>query len=422
MARITTLLLFVVCGLQLFGQNINGRFSSAIYTFERADSALAKTLFVRGYHGLSLNINQGNYSLRTSLNLDNGFSNSLNTDSRLRLYNLFLEARDLFGVATLRLGRQSVYTAAMTGLFDGASLDLKYAGYRLNSFYGGNVPDYQRFELTDKWSNDFVAGAKLYTPDFFDFRFSLAYVNKNFRAKEYTAQRLDEQLNPIMLLIRRNSAQYQYMAAQLDYEPGKNLSAVGKYEFDLHLAKTSKVELEAEYEHLGNFSLSGYFNYREPRVRYNSIFSVFNYQNTTELEGGVGYSFGHGISVQARYGYVTYTDENSSRVSLYCNSPWGTLSYRKNMGYAGELDGISLSTARSFFDGLITPSIGLGYSSYKLSADDEASSVTTVLFGTNIRPFRVLSFDLQGQYLDNKIYQNDMRFLFRLNYWFNTNI
>ena len=31
-------------------------------------------------------------------------------------------------------------------------------------------------------------------------------------------------------------------------------------------------------------------------------------------------------------------------------------------------------------------------------------------------------FDLQLQYLNNKIYNNDVRFLFKLNYWFNTNI
>ena len=76
----------------------------------------------------------------------------------------------------------------------------------------------------------------------------------------------------------------------------------------------------------------------------------------------------------------------------------------------------------TFLEGLLTPSVGLSYTKYKLSPDDEANNITTLMVGANIRPFRTLSFDLQGQYMDNKIYKNDMRLFFKLNYWFNLNI
>ena len=50
----------------------------------------------------------------------------------------------------------------------------------------------------------------------------------------------------------------------------------------------------------------------------------------------------------------------------------------------------------TFFEGLFTPSVGLSYTSYKLSPDAETNNLTTLLVGANLRPFRVLSFDLTG--------------------------
>ena len=74
-----------------------------------------------------------------------------------------------------------------------------------------------------------------------------------------------------------------------------------------------------------------------------------------------------------------------------------------------------------FIEGLITPSIGISYSSYKLSKDDDTNHLTAILGGLNFRPLAFLSFDGQAQYMNNKIYKDDFRFFFKLNYWFNTN-
>jgi hypothetical protein len=85
------------------------------------------------------------------------------------------------------------------------------------------------------------------------------------------------------------------------------------------------------------------------------------------------------------------------------------------------MDAISLYTAHSFFQGYLTPSIGISYTSYKLSKDSETNDLVSLLAGINVRPYKSLSFDLQGQYMDNKIYRNDFRFFLKANYWFNTN-
>jgi len=84
------------------------------------------------------------------------------------------------------------------------------------------------------------------------------------------------------------------------------------------------------------------------------------------------------------------------------------------------MDAISLYTALATMQGLLTPSFGFSYTRYKITKDDLSNELVSLLAGTNFRPFRTLSFDIQGQYLSNKIYNNDWRLFFKLNFWFNT--
>lgn len=418
------LLLSLVLIAQSFilAQTINGRLTSSVYSFERFSVPGASNKYLRAYELLSLNLNRENFSLRTYFNFETDLSKELKTDPRLRVYNFFLEARDVYDVLSFRLGRQPMINSVVGGLFDGVNASVSDGDFKINAYYGGNVPAYQKFETTDDWEHDFILGGKLTTTTLKDFKISLGYVNKNFKPQEYNAVRLDEDLNPITVLIRNKSNQYQYASAEVSYEMKNFFSVDTRYDYDLNYDKTSKVELYGNYEQIKNLRLNVYYNYREPRVRYNSIFSVFDYGNTQEIEAGGDYTINKNFTVTGKYGYVKYKDENSQRATIGLNTNYGSISYRKGMGYAGELDAVSVYSAYTFFEGLITPSVGLSYISYKLSADSEKNDLMTLLAGCNVRPFRTLSFDVQGQFMNNKIYKNDYRFLFKLNYWFNTNL
>jgi muconolactone delta-isomerase len=85
--------------------------------------------------------------------------------------------------------------------------------------------------------------------------------------------------------------------------------------------------------------------------------------------------------------------------------------YRKNLGYSGELDAFSVYTAYLLWKDSLLPLLGVSYTSYKLYQDDDKNSLVSVIAGANVRPWRTLSFDLQGQYMNNKIYQNDLPFV-----------
>lgn len=406
----------------IFSQNINGRISSSLYSFERFNDKNNSENYIRTFQSVYLNVNKSNFSLRTRVNLESDISSPLDNDPRLRFYNLYFELRNILKSTTLKVGRQPIFNSVAGGLFDGASFKSKISGFTVSGYYGGNVPAYQKLELTDSFSDDYILGGKVEYSGLKNFNFAASYVNKNFKSEDYTVTRLDENYNPIQLLIKQNSNQYEFLSGKASYQLKDVISINTRYDFDMNYNTTSKFEVSTRYEKIKNLGLSLYYNYREPRVRYNSIFSVFNFGNTSEIEAGVDYKINNIFTVVGKYGNVTYKTEDSQRLTIGLNSNYGNISYRKTLGYAGELDAISVYTAKSFMDGKVTPSIGLSLTKYKLSENEEEQNITSLLGGVNVRPFKTLSFDLQGQYYDNKIYSNDFRLLFKINYWFNSNL
>ncbi|MBA4252021.1 MAG: hypothetical protein C0442_09920 [Chlorobiaceae bacterium] len=406
---------------QLFAQNLNGRLSSSVYSFERFDTVGSSTNFTRGYQTMNLNFTEGDFSLRSAMNFEHSYTSDLDIDPRLRVYNLFLEARKVLDVMTLRIGRQTFFASSLSGLYDGASINVKYGNFTLSSYYGGNVPAFQKFELTDDFNTDYVYGAKVSSNIINNFDLSLSFVNKNFKPQEYFAVRLDENLFSDTILVKRKSNQFKYASGAITYSLPNQLRVTLAADYDINFKKTSKVEFDSRVDLTDDLGLNLFYFFREPRIRYNSYFAIFRVENSQEYGAGVDYKITDDIIAQGNYGYVKYKDDNSQRISVGLITDMVSASYSKNFGYAGELDDISVLCNYSFNDGFVTPSLGISYTNYKMDEDAPENKATTIIAGTNIRPWRMLSFDTQIHYVNNKIYNNDYRFFLKLNYWFNTN-
>lgn len=415
------ILLIFVLPLIIQAQNFNGRFTSSFYTFQRFDNLQNSDSYVRNTEAVYLNFNYNKISLRTRMNFETNLGNSLVNDPRFRLYNLYFEARDIFNIATIKIGRQPIFTPVAGGLFDGVNLKLKYSDYALTAYYGGNLPAYQKFEFLKDLSENYIMGARFDANPIEHLNLAISYIDKNFKPIDYETLRLDESLNPITIKIMQNSNQFKFASGELSYELPNWFDASALFEYDLNYLEPSKVEANGRFWLTNELGITGYYNWREPKIRYNSIFSVFNFGHTEEYEGGIDYKINNAFTVFGKFGNVKYEDENSSILTLGASTNICSISYRKNFGYAGELDNISIYAAKSFAEGFITPSIGLAYTSYKLSKEDEKSNITSVLAGINFYPWQKWSFDLQAQYFNNKIYKNDFRVLFKVNHWFNTN-
>lgn len=421
MKKIFFLFLALSLPSAISAQNLNGRLSSSFYTFERFDTLKSSDTFIRTFETLSLNFNYKKISLRTRMNLEANLGKALAKDPYVRFYNLYFEARDVFDMFTLKLGRQPLFTTVAGGLYDGANLKFKYANVSLTGFYGGNVPAYQKMKFTDDLKNDYVIGGRFEVFFLDHFNFGLSYIDKNFKPVEYNALRLNEDLDPVTILIQQKSNQFKFLSAEASYFLDSELNITTRYDYDMNFQRTSKFEASGRVQATSKLGFDLYYNWREPKIRYNSIFSVFNFGNSQEIEGGVDYKLNRDFTIFSKYGNVKYQDENSQRITVGVNTKLGSFSYRKTLGYAGELDGISIYTARTFADGFVTPSLGIAFTSYKLSKEAETNNITSLLAGVNVRPWTEFSFDLQGQYFNNKIYKNDFRVLFKVNYWFNTN-
>ncbi len=404
----------------LNAQNINGRISSSVYAFDRAQSLTESDMFLRGYETIVLNLSKNNYSFKTRINLETNFSNQLLNDPRLRLYNFYFEARKVLKIATIKLGRQPIFNQVAGGLYDGANIKLRFNSFTVQGYFGGNVPVYQEFKLTDDWVNNRIFGGKIKYNGLKDFTFAIDYVDKNYTPIDYETQRLDINLNPITVLIQQKSNQFRYGSASILYSG--ILDANVRVNYDFNFMELSRIEFNGRYNIIKNLGVNLYYNYRAPQIRYNSIFAVFDFSNTYEIEGGVDYKIKKNFTVFGKFGNVEYKDDSAQRFTFGLNTIYGGASYRQTLGYAGELSSLSIYSARTFLNGLLTPSIGLSYTNYKLSENADENNIISALAGINIRPWRTLSFDFQAQYSDNKIYKNDFRIFFKLNYWFNTNL
>lgn len=421
MKKIFLLFLYFSLPFMISAQNLNGSISSSFYTFERFDTVKTSDTFIRNFETLALNFNYNKISVRTRMNFETNLGNALDSDPRMRFYNLYLEARDLFDVFTLKLGRQPLFTPVAGGLYDGVNLKFRYSGISITGFYGGNVPAYQKLEMTKDLSNDYVLGGKFEVNFLEHFNFGLSYIDKNFKPLDFTALRLDANLNLIQVLIEQKSNQYKFLTAEASYFLNEKVNIDTRYEYDLNFNTTSKFEINGRVQATDELGIDAYYNFREPKIRYNSIFSVFDYGNSQEMEGGIDYKLSKDITIFGKYGNVIYDDDSSQRLNIGATTTYGSFSYRKTFGYAGELNAVSVYTAHTFVDGFITPSVGISLTNYKLSPDSDVNTITSLLGGVNLRPWTYLSFDLQGQYFNNKIYKDDFRILFKVNYWFNTN-
>ena len=84
------------------------------------------------------------------------------------------------------------------------------------------------------------------------------------------------------------------------------------------------------------------------------------------------------------------------------------------MGYAGELSAASAHISYPLMEAKLTPSLLLSYAKYKLS--ESASKLEDALsaaIGVAFRPVPALALDTQVQWIQNTIYQSDVRFFVR---------
>lgn len=415
------LIIFIIAPAILLAQNLNLRLTTTAYMWQRYETPEVSTNHLRAYQLAQLTLSKGNVSLHTFMNLSNDFRERQFGDPRLRFYNFYINWRNFLNRFNFKLGRFAVYSGVGVGTIDGAYVNAKISKFLTANVYGGFLmPVDQKFALNDDPKNNFMFGAQVkFSRD--EFSGSLSYFNQHRKPKPYSALRADSLGDVFVQEINLTSSQYQILSGDLRYE-ASIFEVYSRVDYDINKVKFTRGEISGAVSLMGKFKLSAGYDYRDPRIPVNSIFSVFNYGVTKEFEVGVHYTITRMLRTYVGFSNVKYVDDNSRRIVLGFDAGYASVNLARRLGYAGELDGVSAQAYYPMFDNRFIPSLGLSYASYKLSEESSKHKDIAFSLGGTFKPNNALSFDVQAQYLQNKVYKSDFRVFFRFNYWFFTNL
>lgn len=416
----------------LQSQSLNLRFSTYFYGWQRADSLGAtgsegKTMHLRGYQNLLLDVSKDNWSLNTLVQTEEDVIEKIGDGFNYRFYNLYIKGTNLFNVLDLKLGRQYVFAGSGKGPIDGMYFKIK-AGknkeYQLAGYGGVLTPYDYTFENYPKAKDNFMAGGQFSYYGVRDLFVGLSYMVKQRHLPSYYAMRLDTAFNTKEVLVEFDSKADMTAGLDFNYTYMMKHNFFGKAYYDLYNKKLYRGEFNARVRVMDNMNVLAGYMYREPQLSYNTIFWVFSYKRTHEVEGGLDYTLKNGMNLYAKVSNIIFDktvdtlENNSLKINVGFSHPSFGLSFVRYMGYSGESDGFNGYYQREIVKQKLSTTAAISFSRYYLGEfeTDKVNSFSG-LVGFTYRPSPQISIDAQGQFLFNRIYKLDSRFLIGINYW-----
>jgi len=410
-------------------RTFNFRFSTYFYSWQRADSlnSSEKTVHMRGYQNLLLEATINRWSLNTNIQTEEDVVEKVGRGFNYRFYNLYLRGSNLLDIFDVKLGRQYIFGGVGKGSIDGGYLKIK-AGknkeFQLMGFGGMLTPYDYKFEKYGKAKENYMLGGQFAYYGVRDLYAALSYMNKHRKLQSYYALRLDSALNTKEVFIDTDTPADQLIGFDLNYTYRIKHNFFGKAYYDINLKKFYRGEINVRVMPVNNLTVSAGYLYREPQMSYNTIFWVFEHKQYQELGGGVDYTFKNSINIYGRASAVLYNstgsdrENNSIKIVAGFNHPNFGLSFVKYMGYSGESDGVNGYYQREIIRSKLSASASLGYARYRISEyeTDKVNSFSG-LVGFTYRPIPHFSVDAQGQFIINRIYKTDSRFMIGFSYW-----
>jgi hypothetical protein len=402
-------------------QLVTGRLTTSFYTLERFDTVGHSTSALRAYESMIFSVSQGNVSLHTSLTGTMNGTPDFGSLGYVRFYSLYVRVADIAKMLDLSIGRQAVYAGAGNGTIDGLSGRIRLLDNGVTvSAYGGSSVGAEMAGVRRNWHDNMSFGGQIVTTLVTNARIGVSYMNRRQELDPWWALRARDSatFTPSLVYIQPSSAHEQLGSVDASYNAGECVSLYGRYDYDFNYSETARGQLGARVGVLPALTLTGDLTYRKPRVAFNSIFSAFTSEPTTEIEGGAEYTLTPGYRAFVRLANVAYTDDHSARWTAGINGRYGSVSYSGSNGYAGRYTIINVQGVYPLLDRMLIPTAGVSFASYKLSPDTKRTTALAVILGAAVRPWKALSFDLQGQWLNNQLYDRDVRVQGKVMYWF----
>ncbi len=408
-------LLLLIPGAAL-AQLFQARFVTSAYSWQRLDAASQTESHLYGFQGAQFMLGSKDFTFRTYMQGFNDFAGPNKNDPSFKLYSLSVSVRNLLDMVDVQAGRLYVFSGAGRGLIDGLSATVRPLKEKLTvkGFYGLLTPGDRSLDLSD--SENFLAGVHVSSQLLPSLQVSASVASKGYSQEGYTAVRADTLFNPFTFDFRPMTRTEDIVSADARYDVEGYGDVYVRYDHDITAKEMAKLNAFGRFRIMPDLAITAEYLRREPRISFQSIFSVFTYSTVQDINAGIEYGLMDGWHLLANVGSISYGDESSQRVTLGVNGEYVSASFATNISDRSTLDAASLNAGYPLFDNFITPTILVSYAHYKLDADAPTNDALGVSGGLAIRPLQMLLVDAQVQWMNNKVYTSDTRFFLRISY------
>ncbi len=358
-----------------------------------------KTSYLRAYQSFRFDLTElgtKDLSFHTYFRSTTDLLHENSTDPSTKIYNAYLNWKNIKKVLDLRLGRQFLYAGVGNATMDGLRLDLKpKQKLQLTAYAGFQLPRYKWTKI-DTWEKSHIFGGEISTTYLKNTRLAVSYVQKE-REKA-----LEEHLIGI-------NAAHLY----------KKLDFYSQFYYNLVYKKVQNLTLRGACSRLWDkLYLSLEYQFRRPSIYSNSIFSVFKQESYSIFRFSGSYQLLRDLRFSSEYDLTLYESDNSARTRLGIEYAFIGLGVNFRRGYGGENNGVYGKLVYSLKRNLILSACA-DYGKYKLDEEQESTDESFILSSRlEWEPLRNFRFALELQDLRNKVKSYDFRFQGRASYRF----
>ncbi|PKK85091.1 MAG: hypothetical protein CVT49_00690 [candidate division Zixibacteria bacterium HGW-Zixibacteria-1] len=394
--RFILIAIFLILGMAsmffrpLYAAELNGSLSSEMYFWEAGDSS-----HIRPYESIRADLiawrpePYRQLSFHTYLRWTTDLSDKFATDPQTYIYDSYLRLAGYPSGSNIYLGRQFVYSAAGSAFIDG--LRFKYNVSRAFKFdmYGGSNVSGTEPEKVQSLSDNAVAGMRL----------SYILGRSNVFGLNW--------------MMRRSDGSIAYHRVGFDLNSGGRAwnmyNRVSYNAANLRLAEfLSRVSWTRS-----KWYISGEFNWREPSVPGNTLFTLVEFNRYKQIRLELNRALWQHLRLVTRFNYDFFTEEDSWNASLGLNGGIWSLSWRHKTGYGGDNDGLV-----GFTNIRLYPTLELyasaNFSRYRVQdMQEELSDSYMTTLGIQKNFGKSTTVRAEGQYLRNAVRNDDTRFYFR---------
>jgi hypothetical protein len=402
-----------------FSQLVNGRLISSVYAWEKFDTVNTSTMFGRGFQSVLLDITQSDFSFHTHLQGAINLQKTLDETPDFRAWYLYARWKNIAGVADLSFGRLPYFAGVGTGTLDGALTTVHFADDAARLTLYGGAPASPGLVLND-WrplAGNYAMGGQFSTTAIEGMRMALSYVQRLRAFPSYFGIRPDSLFNPVTTLIEPEAQSEKTAGVDASYRTGC-VRLYGRADYNVNEDRAQRAQARIRYDVSDRLMFSGEYIYRRPHIPFGSFFSVFPTSAIQEAEAGLDYAIAAPWNLFVKGALVQYDGDQSFRYTAGVSHRYIYLSYRGNAGLAGELQSVSLQGAYPLFENMLVPNAALTYASYKLDKTGSTENALAAALGATVRPVAMLSLDVQGQWMKNRVFENDVRLFAKLTIWF----